>query len=156
MKCKTEYIEVDGEIRQVTQCQQQQGGGGGSSSSSSQSTTSTNTDKRLVVSSGVGVTGDNTSVTVNTLDAGIVDKALQTVANSNAIQGGNFDKLLVAATHLIDGGVNAVATGVSQVAASQQALVAAQTDQTGKIDNKTIAIGVLAIAGAWAYSHHRA
>lgn len=49
------------------------GGGGSSSSSSSSSTTYNTTDKRLVVDNGgIGVTGDNTALTINTLDGGAV------------------------------------------------------------------------------------
>lgn len=62
-----------GMIRQP--CQQQQGGGGGSSSSAT--TDTKNIDKRLVVDAGTGVSADQSTVTVNTLDAGAIAGALE-------------------------------------------------------------------------------
>lgn len=53
------------------------GGGGDSSSSSSQATTTTNLDKRQVVDNGgLGVSSDSSTVTVNTLDNGAINQAI--------------------------------------------------------------------------------
>lgn len=54
-------------------------GGGGSSSAAT--TTTNNLDKRLVVSSGTGVSADNSNVTINNTDGGAVTAAM-TFANN--------------------------------------------------------------------------
>ena len=51
------------------------GGGGGSQSSSSTETTTNNYDKRVAVETGVGLSSDSSTVTVNALDAGAVTRA---------------------------------------------------------------------------------
>lgn len=51
------------------------GGGGGSQSSSTTETTTNNYDKRVAVETGVGLSSDSSTVTVNALDAGAVARA---------------------------------------------------------------------------------
>lgn len=119
--------------------------GGSSSSASSSSQTTNNVDKRLVVDSGVGVTADNSTVnlSVQTTDAEIVSRALDTVDMNNATNQEGFSKLLDAADTLFQRGENLIGQTQKSVA---DAYTLAQTTKAGTIDNKTMI--VLAIAGA--------
>lgn len=119
--------------------------GGSSSSASSSSQTTNNVDKRLVVDSGVGVTADNSTVnlSVQTTDAEIVSRALDTVDMNNATNQEGFSKLLDAAGTLFQRGENLIGQTQQSVA---DAYTLAQTTKAGTIDNKTMI--VLAIAGA--------
>jgi hypothetical protein len=64
-------------------------GGGGSSSSSSQE------DRRLVTGQGsVGISGNSSSVTINTLDQGIVNHAIDLVSSTNAVGADSYKALL--------------------------------------------------------------
>jgi hypothetical protein len=119
--------------------------GGSSSSASSSSQTTNNVDKRLVVDSGVGVTADNSTVnlSVQTTDAEIVSRALDTVDMNNATNQEGFSKLLDAADTLFQRGENLIGQTQQSVA---DAYTLAQTTKAGTIDNKTMI--VLAIAGA--------
>lgn len=120
------------------------GGGGGSSSSTS--STTTNIDKRLALESGVGISSDQSTVTVNTLDAGIVDKALQTVQLADATSGQGFSQLLALTDKLFTGAGQALQTTQATTLAQVGALNQAQNDARGAVDQKTII--VLAVAGA--------
>lgn len=119
--------------------------GGSSSSASSSSQATNNVDKRLVVDSGVGVTADNSTVnlSVQTTDAEIVSRALDTVDMNNATNQEGFSKLLDAADTLFQRGENLIGQTQQSVA---DAYTLAQTTKAGTIDNKTMI--VLAIAGA--------
>lgn len=120
------------------------GGGGGSSSSSSSNTTTTQTtDKRMVIDQGIGVSSDSSTVTVNALDGGVVQKALDTVAASDAVAGQGFDKLLTLADKLFTAGGQMV---TSTQDAALKAYSQATTEKAGAIDQKTMI--VLAVAGA--------
>lgn len=108
------------------------GGGGGSSSSAS---TTNNIDKRVAVDSGVGLSGDGSSIVIT--DGGIVSRALDTVDVANATNADGFGKLLAASENLFNNSTKAVAGAYSN----------ALTEKTGAgIDNKTLI--VLAVAGA--------
>lgn len=122
--------------------------GGGSSSSSSNASTTVTTDKRLAIESGIGISSDSSTVNVTTLDAGIVAKALDTVASADATAGQGFDKLLGLADKLFTGGFKALESSQSLTTAAFSAGV---NDKAGALDNRTIAIGVVAIAAAWAW-----
>jgi hypothetical protein len=163
---------------------------GGSSSSSSSSTT-TSTDKRLAIDSGIGISSDQSNVTVNnsTLDAGIVHDALQLLAagdvtggkslsdvvgladnsfsklvssqndafgqvldaQSGVLDAGQtaFGKVLGLADKLFSGGFDALKTSQQL---TESAFSTATNDKAGTIDNRTIAIVVVAGAAAWAFS----
>lgn len=120
-------------------------GGGGSRSSSAQTTY--NTDKRIAVDSGIGVSADNSTVgvTINntTTDAGIVSRALQTIDVNNATNAEGFTQLLDAAGDLFKRGESLIGQTQKSVA---DAYGQAQTNKAGTIDNRTII--VLAVAGA--------
>jgi len=113
--------------------------------SSSNAATTTNTDKRLVTGeNSLGVSADNSSVTVNMLDGGIVSEALKTVQISDAISADGFGKLLNVAESLFNQGQNLIGQTQSAVA---QAYSQAQTDAKSTIDNRTvIVLGVAAAA----------
>lgn len=121
------------------------GGGGGSSSSSSNTTTTNTTDKRMVVDTGVGVSTENSTVNVTTLDAGIVNKALDTVAAADATAGEGFGKLLTLADKLFDAGSTLVSNTSETAMQAVEAANTARNDAEGRIDQKTILI--LAAAG---------
>lgn len=121
-------------------------GGGGGSSSSSNATTTTNTDKRLVVNDGIGISSDTSSVTVNALDGEIVTKALDTVQIADATNGQGFGQLVTLADKLFTGAGNLVAA--TQQTALEQ-MTQANVETAGKIDNKTITILGVAAAAAF-------
>lgn len=123
------------------------GGGGGSSSSSSTSNT-TSIDKRMVVDQGIGITSDSSTVTVEALDAGIVNKALDTVSAADATAGAGFEKLLNLAEGLFTQGGKLVEKVGDTSMAAVAAVSSAQNDAKGAIDQKTLVI--LAVAGVGA------
>lgn len=130
-------------------------GGGGSSSSSSSSTTTNTTDKRMVVDQGVGVSSDSSTVTVNTLDAGIVTKALDTVAAADATSGAGLTQLLTLADKLFTTGASVLQKQSDATLAQVGALNTVANDQKGAIDQKTIVILAAAGLGALALSKKR-
>lgn len=124
------------------------GGGGSSSSSSSNQTSTTNIDKRQVVDTGgIGVSSDSSTVTVNnqTLDAGIVTKALDTVAGADATNGQGFNQLLTLADKLFTAGSETLQKQSDATMQQVSALNTIANDQKGQIDQKTLII--LAVAG---------
>lgn len=123
------------------------GGGGGSSSSSSSSTT-TSIDKRMVVDQGIGITSDQSTVTVQALDGQIVSKALDTVAAADATAGEGFERLLGLAENLFSAGGKLVEKTSDTAMAAVGAVSTAQNDAKGAIDQKTLVI--LAVAGVGA------
>ncbi|MGV0983489.1 MAG: hypothetical protein ACOYB2_02975 [Limnohabitans sp.] len=110
-------------------------GFGGDSSSSSSNTTN-NYDKRVVTNDGFGLSGDNNTVTMTTLDGGAIQKAFDFASANNAVLGGGYDALINAGQNLIGQTQKAVADAYGQ----------AQADKNGTIDNRTII--VLAAVGA--------
>ncbi len=127
-------------------------GGGGGSSSSTQSTT-TNTDKRIAIQDGIGISSDSSTVNVTSLDAGIVTKALDTVSVADASNSQGFSQLLGLADKLFTGAGQTLQTAQSATLAQVGALNQAQNDARGTIDQKTIII--LAVAGAAAFAYSR-
>lgn len=151
------------------------GGGGSSSSSSSSNTTTTNVDRRQVVDAGgFGFAGDSVyfSPTDNTRytdgraytdessysyvdnsiksDSSIVNKALDTVAGADAVNGEGFNKLLTLADKLFTEGGNILETTANTTMAQVAALNTAQNDAKGAIDQKTIVL--IVIGGVVAFS----
>ena len=117
--------------------------GGGGSSSASMSTTN-NLDKRLVVGdSALGITSDNSTLTLNMLDAGAIKGALDTVNMSNSIAGDGYARLISAAENMFNTSQGLIGQTQKSVA---DAYSIATTDKAGTIDNRTII--VLAVAGA--------
>jgi len=132
------------------------GGGGGSSSSSA---TTNNTDKRLVVSGGVGVSADNSNVTVQALDGGAIKGALDFATSANSANSDNYDKLLQgtgdAMARIFSMAKDTLRGGFDSLAQSQtQAQGMIDTAQSkGTLDNRTITIlGISAavVVGAFA------
>lgn len=119
------------------------GGGGGSSSSSS---TTVNTDQRLAVGDGgAGISGDNSSINITSVDGAIVSRALDSVDSASAVQGDIFSKLLDVSKDLIGTTQKSVENAYSRAA----------TDAKGSLDNKTIVILGLGAAAAWAFTRGR-
>jgi hypothetical protein len=117
------------------------GGGGGSSSSASTQTTN-NVDRRLVTDAGsVGVSGDSSSVTINTLDAGAISGAIELIRASDQETTKRLNDVLGVASSVFDKAAGQVDRGAS--------LVATAYDQAkGAGDEKTILIGVAIAAVA--------
>lgn len=131
------------------------GGGdsGSQSSSSSATTTSTttqNTDKRIAIESGIGISSDSSTVHVEALDAGIVSKALDTVSAADATAGEGFNRLLNLADKLFTGAGQVVATTQETSLKQIEGLNAAAADSRGQIDQKTLMVIAVAGAAAWA------
>lgn len=114
-------------------------------SSSSSSAPTTNTDKRLVTGqNSIGISSDNSNVTLQMLDGGIVSKALETVQLSDVVTGQGFDRLLTAAESLFNQGQKMIGQTQSAV---QDAYQQAQDNTKSTIDNRTvIVLGVAAAA----------
>lgn len=127
------------------------GKGGSSSSSQSSSTNTTNTDKRLVVDGGsLGISSDSSTVNVTTLDAGIVNKALDTVAAADATAGDGFEKLLGLTEKLFDAGGKLLENSSATTMAQIESINTARNDAEGKIDQKTILLlAATGVAVAW-------
>lgn len=113
--------------------------------SSSNASSTNNIDRRLVTGEGsLGVAGDSNVVTVNSLDEGIVTKALETVQVNDALGQEGFSKLLTVAENLFNQGQGLI--GQTQAAVAD-AYSQAQTDAKSTIDNRTIVVlGVAAAA----------
>lgn len=123
------------------------GGGGSSSSSSSNVTETTNVDKRIAIESGIGISSDSSTVTVQALDGDIVKKALDTVAGADATAGQGFTQLVALADKLFTG-AGAMIDKTQTASLSQlETINTAMNDQKGAVDQKTlIIIGGVAIA----------
>lgn len=121
---------------------------GSSSSKSSQSTTTQNTDKRLVVNEGMGISSDSSTITVNneSVDADIVTRALDTVASADATAGAGFERLLGLAETLFTGAGEMIDKTQTASLSQLETINTAANDERGAIDQKTII--VLAVAGA--------
>lgn len=112
---------------------------------STNATTTNNTDKRLVTGeSSIGISADDSSVTLNMLDGGIVNEALKTVQINDALGADGFNKLLAVAENLFNQGQNLIGQTQKSVA---DAYSQAQIDTKSTIDNRTIVVlGVAAAA----------
>jgi tRNA A37 threonylcarbamoyltransferase TsaD len=125
------------------------GGGGSTSSSSDQATTTTNTDRRIANDSGVVATdGSNITVNAKTLDADVVNKALDFAGVVDATNGDSFSKLLDTVDKLTTKTQDASTTLASKFQDNvMQAWSQAKADATGSIDQRTIIVlGGLAAA----------
>lgn len=116
------------------------GGGGGSKSSQS----SANYDQRVAVQDGIGLSASSgNTISVQTVDAEIVGKALDSVNIGNALGAEGFLKLLDVQKEMFNTSQGLI--GQTQKAVAD-AYGQAQNDKAGTIDNRTII--VLAVAGA--------
>jgi hypothetical protein len=132
-------------------CTRREGGrviyGGGSSKSSSASTTNTtNTDRRVALQSGVGISSSGGTVNVQALDGAIVQKALDVVGSADATSGEGFAALLGLADKLFTGAGSAINAQQTTTLETLKTINTAANDQKGAIDQKTMI--VLAISGA--------
>jgi len=123
------------------------GGGGSSKSSSTSNTTTTVTDRRIVADAGaIGLSSDNSTINIQTLDAGIVGQALDTVNVGVTGLGEGFESLLNLAGDLFSQGGELIKTTQEQATSAVEAINTAANDREGSIDQKTMI--VLAVAGA--------
>lgn len=124
-------------------------------SSSSNATATTNTDRRIVNESGIvstsdlNVKGNQNVITVESLDAGIVNKALDTVQINDALGAKGFDSLLNAADKLFTQGQNLI--GQTQTAVADAYRTAKDTEKS-TIDNRTIVVLGVAAAAVGVYA----
>lgn len=121
-----------------------------SSSSSNSTTTNNNIDRRQVVAEGgMGLSADGSTlnVTMQSLDGGIVQKALDTVANADAISGQGFNQLLTLADKVITGAGGIIAATQETTNKQMDIINTTANDQRGQIDQKTIMVAV-GVAGA--------
>lgn len=120
-----------------------------SSSSSSNTTNTTNIDRRQVMSDGaIGVTSDSSTINIESMDAGVVNKALDVVASNDTIAGQGFTQLLILADKMFNAGGTILQKTADTTMAQVGALTTAQNDAKGAIDQKTMMIlaGVAAAA----------
>lgn len=121
-----------------------------SSSSSSNTTTNNNIDRRQVVAEGgMGLSADGSTlnVTMQSMDAGIVNKALDAVVQADAISGQGFSQLLTLADRVITG-AGGIIQATQQTTDKQMDIIATTAnDAKGAIDQKTIMVGI-GVAGA--------
>lgn len=115
------------------------------SSSSKSSTSTQNIDRRQVVDNGIGVSSDSSTITINSLDEGIVNKALETVSQNDAINGEGFNRLLELAGNLFQSGGELIDKTSSAALGAVEAVNTAKNDEEGRIDQKTLVI--CAVAG---------
>lgn len=124
-----------------------------SSSSSSSSTTNNNIDRRQVVAEGaIGVSADGSTINVQSMDAGIVQKALDTVASADAISGQGFNQLLTLADKVITGAGGIIAATQATTDKQMDIISTTANDAKGQIDQKTIMV-VVGVAGAVAVAY---
>jgi len=123
---------------------------GGKSSSQANQTT-TYTDKRLVNESGNAISAENSTIDVNveSLDADIVNKALDTVQVADASNADGFSKLLTLADKLTSTTQSTAATMAGTYQNDVLKGVArAKAEDAGRLDQQTIVVlGVAAVAG---------
>lgn len=126
-------------------------GGGGGSSKSATTTSTTNIDRRQVVDTGsIGISSDSSTVHIESMDAGIVNKALEFATAADATAGEGFDRLLNLTEALFDTGGQLIDKTAATSMAAVSAVETARNDAQGDIDQKTLVI--LAAAGlgaAW-------
>lgn len=96
---------------------------------------------------GLAADGSTINVSVQSVDAGIVGKALDTVAQADATNGEGFSKLLTLADKFITGAGDVIQKTQDTTLAQIQAVNAAANDKAGNIDQKTIMVGI-GVAGA--------
>jgi hypothetical protein len=117
-------------------------GGKSSSSSNSESTTNTtNIDRRQVVAEGgFGIASDGATVTIESIDGGIVQSALDTVKANDATNGAGFTQLLTLADKFLSGAGEVINKTQDTTIKQIDQINTAANDQTGKIDQKTLLI----------------
>lgn len=129
-------------------------GGGGGSSSSSASTTTT-VDKRLALQSGVGISSDSSSVTVNALDggaiaaaAGAINSAIDLAKSGDSTSGKNYTDLLGLTGNVIDKLLGSLGEDRKLVDKSIQSYTPTTSGGTEAAQQKALLIGAgILVAG---------
>lgn len=154
------------------------GDGGGSSSASNTSTTTQNYDKRVAVDTGVGLSSDSSTVTVNALDANAIIEAfdfatkaganaaliannstvgaLETVDRNAALTGKAFTDSLDFARTVFSQGLNVLTIAGDQVKAQGNLIASAWDNSKGSgAEKQTLfyvavgAVALVAVATVW-------
>lgn len=122
------------------------GFGGDSSSRSSNDTY--NTDKKVAVQDGVGITGDNNNVSMTSSDPATVARALDSIDRNNATNAEGFTQLLGVAGSLWNQSQNLIGQTQKSVA---DAYSQAEANKSGTIDNRTM-IMLAAVAAVMVFA----
>ncbi len=119
------------------------GKGGGSSSSNE--TTTQNIDKRLVVSSGIGISSDSSTLNVTALDGGAIMSAFDFAAKNDALQGQTAQQLIGLADRVFEGAFKVLDKNADVVKTAGQTVATAYDNAKGEGDAKRlVAYGVIA------------
>jgi hypothetical protein len=114
-------------------------GQSGSTSQANQTTKTENIDKRLVNESGIALSAEGSTISINnkmeSIDAEIAKAAFDFASGADAVSGEGFNKLLSLADKVITGGAELVTKSQDM---SLSAMAAAQNDSKGAIDQKTM------------------
>lgn len=109
-----------------------------SSSSSAVTTQSQALDKRIAVESGIGISSDESTINIQSVDGEIVKRALDVVEMSNATAGDGFGQLLSLADKFLTGAGESVGKTQDTTLAAISAVNSAVNDSKGAIDQKTM------------------
>lgn len=122
-----------------------------SSAKTTNTTTTTNIDRRQVVAEGaMGIAADGATVNIESLDAGIINKAIDAISAADATAGQGFNGLLTLADKLFEGGASILDKTADTTLAQVAALNTASNDASGSIDQKTLVIlGGVALGAAY-------
>lgn len=144
------------------QCAVLCGGGGDSSSTTGATTTTTNTDKRVAVQDGIGVTGDGNSVSYNSTDAvkaiaGMgVDAIRETggavvdlYENAGERTSDMWNKTLMEGARLVDKLIDKAADENSLASKVVDAFTPNENKNAENIKYAAIAAGVIGVAALW-------
>lgn len=120
------------------------GGGGSSSSSSTQSTI--NQDRRIVADGGgVGISADSSTVTINALDAGAIERALDFAKASDQETGKTLNQVLGLAAGVFDKAGRSVDASADRVAQAYSEARGTGTEKTVLIAAGLAVVAIVAI-----------
>ena len=129
------------------------GGGGGGSSASTTSSNTTNTDKRLVVDNGsMGISADNSTVTVT--DQGAIKQAGAIATTALTTNSTNFTTLMDTAKVLAAGAADALKANVALAGQLSTTTQSAYADAAAQASgNKNLVYAGMAVLGLAAVSY---
>lgn len=138
--------------------------GGKSSSQANQTSNTTNLDKRFVNESGLAISAEGSSISLQMLDEAIVSEALRTVQYSDALTAGGFDKMLslvdsvTSKTHSTAENLANTAAGMAGSYSDDvmKGVASTVSEREGRFDQQTIVIlATVAVAGMVFYSRKK-
>lgn len=95
----------------------------------------------------MGVSADGSTINIQSVDAGIVNKALDTVMQADAVSGAGFSQLLTLADKVITGAGGIIAATQETTSKQMDMINTTANDQAGAIDQKTMMV-MVGVAGA--------